>query len=539
MSAVHAASRGRGHLAGVGPLLKVSLRQDARNIAPWVVLISVLSASSVLAYDGVFPDAQDRAALAGTLGANPALSLVFGPARDLMTADGFNAWRAGQLGAFFAGLMSVLVVVRNSRAHEDSGQAELLASGVLARGSRLAVAVLMAVVASVALGVVCFVLTVACGGDPIATLVLAATFTASGLMFAGVAAVAAQLGTDARTASTIGVATLGVCYVLRGYLDSSGASDAGTWLTPLGWLEETRPATANDPRPLLLALALTVVLVALAFVLQARRDFGQGVLATRPGPARAGLTGNVWGLSLALHRGALVSWAVAYAGLGLLFGNLVSSVADLAARNPAMAGVLASGAATSGSIAFAFLVTILQVVAVVAAVTGVQVALHLHAEEVAHRVEPLLATALRRRTYLASYVLVALGAPAGGLLLAGTTLGLVAHAQEDSVATGDVVLQAVATVPAVWVLVALGLAAVGAAPRLRVVAWMGVVGTFGLTVLGPTFDLPAWALDVSPLRHVPDVTGADPAWSGLVWLGAIAAALLVVAFAGFRRRDVG
>jgi ABC-2 type transport system permease protein len=223
----------------------------------------------------------------------------------------------------------------------------------------------------------------------------------------------------------------------------------------------------------------------------------------------------------------------------LLFGNLVTSVADLAARNPTMAGVLASGAMTSGSLASAFLVTILQVVAVVAAVSGVQVALHLHAEEVAHRVEPLLATALRRDTFLASYAVVALAAPAVGLLLAGTTLGLVAHAQEDAVATGDVVLQAAATIPAAWVLVALGLAAVGAAPRLRLVAWMGVVGTFGLTVLGPTFKLPAWALDVSPLRHVPDVTGPDPTWSGLAWLGAIVVGLLAVTFVGFRRRDAG
>ena len=86
------------------------------------------------------PGRRRPGALAATLGANPALSLVFGPARDLSTADGFNAWRAGQLGAFFAGLMAILIVVRNSRANEDSGQAELIASGVIARHSRLAVA---------------------------------------------------------------------------------------------------------------------------------------------------------------------------------------------------------------------------------------------------------------------------------------------------------------------------------------------------------------------------------------------------------------
>ena len=145
---------GTSAFTGIRPLLKVSLHQDARNIGPWVVLISVLSVSSILAYAWVFPDLEDRQALSMRLSANPALALVFGPPRDLLTSDGFNSWRAGVLGAFFAGLMAIFIVVRNSRAHEDSGQAELLASGVLGRQARLTVAVLMAAVASLALGVV-------------------------------------------------------------------------------------------------------------------------------------------------------------------------------------------------------------------------------------------------------------------------------------------------------------------------------------------------------------------------------------------------
>ena len=534
--------RTRGaHLAGTRPLLHVSLRQDLRNIAPWVMLISALSASSVLAYAWIFPDDSDRLALSTALRGNPALSLIFGPARDLMTSDGFNAWRAGQLGALCAGLMAILIVVRNSRADEDSGQAELIASGVIARQSRLAVAVLVAAIASIALGVVCFILTVLCGGGIGATLILAGTFTASGLIFAGVAAVAAQLGSDARTASSIAIATLGVFYVLRGYLDSSGAPDWVSWLTPFGWLEETRPATENNAWPLLLALAIAIALVLAGFVLQGHRDFGQGMVAQRPGPGEARLAGNAWGLAFKLHRSAVVSWMIAFAGLGLVFGNLATSIGDIVADNPAMAEVLAAGAGSAGGSAdltFAFLVTILQIIAVIAAVMGVQIMLRIHAEEIDFRVEPLLATSLRRPTYLASNVVVALLGTAIALVLAGLCLGLVAHGKETSVSVGDVFGQALATIPAVWVLVGLAVAAVGAAPAKRIVAWLGVVATFGLTILGPTFNLPDWALGISPLRHVPNVTAASPGWAGLVWLGAIAALLLVVGLVGYRRRDI-
>ncbi|MBA4608440.1 multidrug ABC transporter permease [Aeromicrobium sp. Marseille-Q0843] len=523
-------------LTGTGPLLKVSLHQDARLIAPWVVLISVLSASSILAYAWVFPDADDRRALAATLGSNPALSLVFGPARDLMTADGFNAWRAGQLGAFFAGLMAILIVVRNSRANEDSGQAELIASGVIARHSRLAVAVLMAAVAAVALGVFCFVVTLLCGGGVVPTLILSASFTASALMFAGVAAVTSQLASEARTASSMAVGTLGVFYVLRGYIDSSDFPDWVTWLTPLGWLEETRPATENDPWPLLLALAFAVLLVLAAFVLQGHRDFGQGMVATRPGPARAGLAGSAWGLAFRLHRGLLAAWLIGFAGLGLLFGTIATSIGDLIAENPAVGVVLAASGV--GSLTFAFLMTILQIIAIIAAAMGVQVVLRIHAEETDVRVDPLLATPLRRPTYLASNALVAFGSTAVAMLVAGTTLGLVASAEDETVEFVDVVAQAAATIPGVWVLVALALAVVGAAPSKRLVGWLGVVATFGLTILGPTFNLWDWVLDISPLRHVPDVTSASPEWSGLAWLVGFIAVFTTIGFAGFRRRDI-
>jgi ABC-2 type transport system permease protein len=49
-----------------------------------------------------------------------------------------------------------------------------------------------------------------------------------------------------------------------------------------------------------------------------------------------------------------------------------------------------------------------------------------------------------------------------------------------------------ATVPDVNVLVALGLAVVGAEPGKRLVAWLAVVLTFALTILGPIFRL--WEL---------------------------------------------
>ncbi|GJF09901.1 exporter of polyketide antibiotics [Mycolicibacterium cyprinidarum] len=525
--------------SGVSVLLPVSLKQNAHGIAPWVIGVSSLSASSILAYRWIFPDVADRTQLSTALASNPALSLIFGPARDLMTNDGFNAWRSGALGAFFAALMAILIVVANSRADEDSGQAELLASGVVGRQARLTVAVLLAAIAAVAMGSVCFFLTVAVGGATLPSLLLSATFTASGLIFAGVAAVTVQLGSDARSASSIAIGFLGVCFVVRGSIDSIDAPGWAVWTTPLGWLEQVRPGADINPWPLLLALALAVVLIAFGFGLDGRRDYGAGIIAPRPGPARGTRAASVWGLAVRLNRGSLITWLVAFAGLGVIFGYLSTSITDLLGSNASLRGVLASQPGSASNLTFAFLVTILQLAGLIAAVSGVQIVNRIIFEENNFRVEPLLAGALRRPTYLASNIVIAYLAPAIYLLLSGTIIGLIAANFDTGVSIPSVIAQAAATVPAVWALVAVAAAAIGARPAVRLVGWLAIVAAFALTILGPTFKLPGWALAISPLHHVPDVTVPALDWTGLAGVVVGVLVLTAIAFVGFRHRDIG
>jgi ABC-2 type transport system permease protein len=524
-------------LTGVRPLLPVALHQDARNIGPWVVLISALSASSILAYSLVFTDAAERSSLASSIAANPALALIFGPARDVSTAEGFNTWRAGMLGAFFAALMAILIVVRNSRAQEDSGQAELLASSVMSRPTRLGVAVAMAIIASAALGLMSWLVTMLFGGNAADSLALSATFSASALLFAGVAAVAAQLGSDARSASTLAIGVLGALFVVRGYIDAVQAPEWTTWATPFGWLEHVAPAAENNPWPLLLPLAAAAALLAVAFWLQSRRDFGRGMISPRRGPARGGWESSLWGVVVRLNAGTVATWVLAFFVLGFVLGFLTTAIGDVLLSNPAVAPILAGGAVTQAALTAQFLTTILSLAGIIAAITGIQVAMRIPAEEANDRVEPLLAGSVPRRSYFAANTVLALAASALALLIAGAVIATVA-AGETGLSWSQVFGQSAATVPATWVLVAWSLALVGAAPRARVLGWLGLVAVFALTILGPLFRLWDWLLGISPFWHVPTVSASAPDWSGLAGLALIIAALLAGAFVGFRRRDI-
>ncbi len=529
--------RSDSSLTGTMPLLRTSLRHDGRLLAPWILFATVLSASSVLVYPWVFPTQQDRQGLAAAIGANPALGLIFGPAHDLTTVDGFNAWRSVALGGLLAALGAIFAVIRATRAQEDSGQAELLASGVLGRSSRLLTGAAMALIGSLALGIVAGLVTIACGGDVQASMLLAATFTATGWMFAAVAAVTAQIGSDARTANSMAVGTLGVLFVLRGFAYSVDASRWTTWVNPLSWMVETRPAAGNHWWPLLPAIAFTIVMLFTAFVLQARRDFGQGAIKPSPGPAR-GRDRSTWRLALRINRGPIITWSIAFLMLGVVFGDFTTAITDILGSDSAVQQVLAAGAVTHDQLVAAFLVTVLSLVGILAAVPGVQIILKVRSEEMENRVEPIIATTVTRPRYYADNVLLALGTSTLCFLLAATLIGLLAGGAGIGISFGDTILQAAAAAPAVWTVVAVSVAVVGARPIATLAAWAGVLVSYALTLLGPTFRLPDWALGISPFWHIPHTTAGDADLTGLIWISLFTLGFLIIGFVGFRRRDL-
>jgi ABC-2 type transport system permease protein len=525
-------------MVGAEPLLKASMKHDIRSIVPWVAGITVLSLTSIIAYWVLLSDEESQAEFIAAVDANPAFNLIFGQARDLTTIEGFGAWRSLALGGFFAALMAILIVVRNSRANEDSGQAELIASAVVGRSTRLGVAIIMAVIAAVAAGVLSSVAMILMGAEAASSITLAATFTASGLMFAGVAAVTSQIGSDARTASSLAIGVLGGFFLLRGYVDTVDPDGWAVWLSPLGWTEQVAPGTQNNWWPLLACLGLAASLIALAFVLQSRRDFGQGLITPKPGPEHGGFMANIWGLSLRINRGAIVSWTIAFVVLGLVFGMLSTAMMDILEDNPAIAAVLASGAATPQTLSFGLLITLINLLVIIAAVYGVGVANRIYAEEVEYRVEPLLAGAVGRSRYFASNVLIATFGPAIALMVGALAIGLVAASANESVSVDSVLQQGLAEIPALWLLVGIALATIGANPTLRLLAWLAIVATFGLTILGPSLELPDRILEISPLWHVPNVAAANPDYLGVFVVATIAAILIAIGFIGFRRRDI-
>ena len=77
-----------------------------------------------------------------------------------------------------------------------------------------------------------------------------------------------------------------------------------------------------------------------------RRDFGAGLVPSRPGRATASAAlGSPLGLAWRLQRGALIGWALGLFLLGAAYGSIGNSIEQYIADNPEIAEFLPGGAA--------------------------------------------------------------------------------------------------------------------------------------------------------------------------------------------------
>lgn len=521
-------------MTGLRTLVWLALKRDRVMIPAWLLGLGAAVTAVTSSYSELYADEASRREVVQTLGSTPATLALYGR----IYADsvgGLVAWRLGGLALALAGLMTILIVVRHTRAEEETGRAELVGAGVVGRHAALAAALITAALASLVLGLIVIAGVMATGLALNGALALGAAFAAVGLVFAAVAAAAAQIAESGRGANGLAVGALGAAFALR------AIGDAGphwlAWFSPLGWAQAVR-AFADERWWLLLALlALAAALTVAATQLAARRDLGAGILPPRPGPARGALTTPLQ-LAWRLQRGALAGWAAGFVIVGAAFGSIASDIGDVIGDSAEVRDALRRLGGTE-SLADAYLATTFGVGALIAAGYAVQAVLRLRGEETSGRAEPLLATSVSRARWALGHTAVALAGTALLLLVAGLAAGI-AHAAQTSDAgqLPRLLGAALAQVPAAWVLAGLTLALFGLAPRAVVASWGVLALCLALAELGPVVELSQGIIDLSPFAHSPQLPGGTFT-AAPVWLAALAAALAAAGLAGVRRRDIG
>ncbi len=519
-------------------LYKVALRLSFKAALPWIIGVVLLAVSSQVAYANIFPTPEDQRNLAMAVQANPAFSLVFGNADNLLTAEGFTAWRTVVLGSFLVSMMSILIVTKQSRAKEDSGEEELIASSVVGRYAIITVAIAAAFSASIIAGVTVAASLIATGAGVDSSVALGATLATSGMVFATVAALCSQLASHSRAATSFAVTFLGFTYLLRGVADTVDGASWMAVLSPLGWAQKTEVSTTNTYAPLFVLLIIGLIIMTVAYLMRSRRDFGQGLIADTPGHARAGRDGTIQGLAFRLQRSTIIGWTLAFVFIGATFGYLLTSVGDTFGANEGLSKFIGAEGASNINFAFEFAKTLLTIIGIIVAAYGTQVIFRLLNEENSHRIEPLLSGAVTRRRLFSSHVIIALAGTFSSLTIVGVLIAAITHINNTNIESVEVILQALLTIPAMLVLVGIGIASAGMRPSLRGIAWVGIAVSFGLTILGPILQMDDKILAVSPFWHVADASASNTSLLGTVVLLSISLCLITAGYVGYRNRDI-
>ncbi|GAA1742144.1 ABC transporter permease [Luedemannella helvata] len=526
-------------LTGTGALLRLALRLDRVRLPVWVLIIGTLPAVTAAQYQELYPTKESLDQVSGVI-SNPSLVAINGPLFAGGSIGALTAWKVLVTEVILVGLMAILTVIRHSRVEEETGRLELLRAGVLGRHAPLTAALLAAGSAGVAAGTIAALGLIGARQPAAGSLALGAAVAFTGLLFAAVAGVAAQLTESARSATAIGTAVLGGAYLLR------AVGDAGptwvSWLSPIGWALRLRPYAGERWWTLGLVTVLALACVAVAFVLAGRRDLGAGLLPQRPGPARAEpALRSPFALAWRLHRGLLIGWVIGMAVWGGVLGGSAKGIGDATLDNERITDLL-SRLGGAGALVDAYLGAVLGITGLVVAAYTVQATLRLRGEETAGRLEPLLATRTRRVRWALSHLAFAVFGTALLLAVAGAGAGLAYGAQVGDVGGQTAALLGAALVqaPAAWVLAGIGAALFGLAPRLAGgITWAALVLCLLVLEIGEILGLSQWIIDVSPFAHVPKLPGADFTVAPLLWLTVAAAALAAAGLAAFRRRDVG
>ena len=515
-------------LAAIWQSFRLAVSQERVWLMALPVVTGLMTALLAPGYGDTYASPEDLARAVASAQVSDTSRFLYG---DLSASAGIvqvAAWELGGLTCLVLGVVIALRSISLTRAAEDLGRTELLrstgtgpAAGLVGQGLTLA---LQCLFLGIGAGAGLLALEEADGTDAVT---YGAVLTATCLTVSFAALVLAQLAPDAPAGRSIALGVVGLMYSGNGMSASKDWDWAG-WVSPFRLRTAVDPGGENSWGPVLIAVAASIMVLALAGALTSHRDLGQGLVqlpARRSPSLRAGgpLT-----LAVRLSRSQCLAWAFL---VSLVAGVLVSmggEVVDLARQGGISGGSLGSLLAGDDP-GEAFLRYIGQLAGALAAAQGVSLALRYSSDERSGRLEMVVSTGNRPlRILLSSWLVAALGS---GLTLICATVaaGYVGRSELDTDLI-DAVRLVAGQWPAALASAAIATALCGAWPRGRGLAWAPVLVGLGIAQLGGVLDLPKRIRDAGLLAQAGE--------NGSLWLLAITTAGLLIAAYCVTRRDM-
>jgi ABC-2 type transport system permease protein len=520
-------------------LARRAFREARTRTIAFATVFGLFAYIQPVGYRGTYPTAADRVDFGTSFGDNLALRMFYGAPHDLLSVQGYTAWRVGGTMAIAAAVFGVLAAVRALRAEEDTGRMEAILAAPVGRRTTYRAA-LVAIAAGAGLLWLALFAGFLAGGLPAGGSAYLALAIASVVpVCAGVGAVACQLAPDRRVALQLGGAIVGLFFMLRVIADTADGVGWLRWATPLGWAEELRPFTGARPLVLLLAFAASALCLVAAGRIAAGRDIGTGMLPARDRAApRLGLLSSPAAQALRSERAGLIVWTAGIALFALILGVVAKGVTS--AQIPAgvqdeIAKVGAASLSTAtGYLAFVFIFFVLAV-----SLFGVAQVGAARRAEAEQQLETLFALPVGRSRWLGGRLALAAVAAAALCAVAGLCTWAGAGAAGVGVSLPRMLEAGLNCLPVALLFLGLAALAYAVAPRAGGgIAYGLVTIAFLWQLVGSLLGAPSWLVDVTPFAHVALIPTQPFAAVGAAVMLAIGAAAALAALAAFRRRDL-
>lgn len=520
-------------------------RRAVRSGASWGLAFGLFIVVQTSAYTSQYKSQAGRDGLARAYGTNLGLNALLGQARAINTVAGWAEWRFIGILTILGSVWGLLTATRLLRGEEDAGRFDLLLAGQTTRGRAAVQAMaglgagLVAMFTAVAVGTIIAGSRASVGLRLGQCLALSAALISSPAIFLAIGALCSQLAGTRRRAAAIGGALFGVAYAIRMVADTSASVHWLIWLSPLGWIEQSRPLTGHDLSPLLLVLALTMAAAGAACWLAHRRDVGAAVLAGPDASApHVRLLGSPIGLAIRLTGSAVAGWLFAVTGFAVVIGTTAEPATTDKNGSSGIEQALSRLGGHGSPVADYLGLTILVIALIVALIAASQVSA-IRGEEADGHLEALLVRPVRRRSWFAgraalSILVLVVAGVVGGI---GTWAG--AATQHAPISLGSLIAAGLNVVPPALLLLGLGTLTYGVWPRKTTVVVYGYLAwSLLIELAGGLIKMSHWLLDTSVFFHMTPAPAADPNWASAAILTGLGLAGTVLGGLCFHQRDL-
>lgn len=523
-----------------GMYFLLMLRRDRLRVTLGLLAVVLLTLVVAEAYTELAATEQERQVMATTMD-NPAITAMFGPGHGLdnYTIGAMMGHQMLLFTAVIVAVMSILLMSRNTRGEEERGRVEMIRALSVGRLSNLNAATGIIVGANILLVIILGLTLPWLGIDSIdgeGSWLYGSLLGATGVFFASVTALFAQLAESSRGAAGFSFAFLGLAYLIRALGDVS--SETLSWFSPLGWISRSQVYVGNYWWPVVAVLGAALALWLLALYLNSFRDLGSGFVPARTGRKNASLfLRGPLGLALKLQGNGVIVWAIGVLVLGASYGSVMGELETYLETMELMQEMLPS--VEGVDLTEQFLPMLMSVISIVCGIPVLLVITRLRGEELKHRTEPIMARAVSRSHILVSYIILSLGLSFILQLLALTGLWLAGDAvMEVPVSLETVFNSGMVYLPALWVMVGVAVLLLGLFPQGMGLVWLYLGFSFLVVYLGELLQLPGWVSSLTPFGYVPQLPVEDMDYWAFFILIVTAFCLMVVGLGGYRKRDL-